>query len=107
MRGKSGLFLRNILKSKNSQEGNFYEEDSKYIYLLGHRVRFEKSTNIFQLIDLNGKVYYQIYPSEYAQMLEIAAKQKQIDLVMVFRDKEGNGNHGTLQLMPKMKWIGE
>ena len=86
---------------------NFYEEDDKYIYLLGHRMRFEKATNIFQLINHDKTVYYQIYPSEYGQMFEIAAKQKQIDLVMVFKDKEENGNHGTLQLMPEMKWIGE
>ena len=84
--------------------GSFYEENKDYIYLVGHRVRFQKSTNIFQLVD-GEKVYYQIYPSELTQMIEIFAKEKQIEMVMVFADKERNGNQGTLQLMPKMKWI--
>lgn len=95
------------LKMTNNNSENFYEEDKSYIYLIGHRMRFEKSSGIFQLINHDHKVYYQIYPSEYAQMLEIASKEKNIEMVMVFKDRERHGNHGTLQLLPKMKWIGE
>lgn len=73
--------------------------ENDFIELVGNRIKYRKSTNTF-LIDAPSTTY-QLYVDEIQQMIEILAKQKKIEFLMVMPDES---NHGCLTLSPKVKW---
>ena len=64
------------------------------------KIQYEPKTNSFWITDAQ----FRIYPDDLAQMIEIIARHKKIDLLLIVKN---NFNDGVLQLSPKVKWIGE
>lgn len=72
---------------------------SDFIPLVGDRIKYRKSTNSF-IIDAPSTTY-QLYVDEIQQMIEILAKEKKIQFMMVVPDEQ---NHMVMTMYPEVKW---
>ena len=71
-------------------------------FLVGERIKYNKITNSFYIYH-GDEVLYNLYVDEIQQMIEILAREKKIEFLMVVNDKS---NHAVLTLSPKVKWRG-
>lgn len=81
---------------------NKLEKNEHGEWLVGRRIKYNSSSGSFY-IHSRGECVYNLYVDEIQQMIEILAREKKLELVLVLGGEE-QFNNGCLSLMPKVKW---